>query len=224
VNPTQNFRARRQLCRAVIQPALVLLFVFTGKVGAVAEQHPSAARVKIFVFNDSTASASMLAKAEREAARILSEAGLETDWVECGVPFTVDTDCDCAADITMGDIRVHILDHPLKNSLGDGVLGFAVAPARANVFYDYARRIADEDGADYEVPILLGSAIVHEIGHLLLDPEAHSAKGIMQPKWSREQLNQLREERLVFTPAQAKIIRAQAAIRLRPQTAALTMR
>jgi hypothetical protein len=99
VNPTQNFRVTKQLCRAVIQSALVLLFVFTGKVGAAAEQHPSAAPVKILVFNYSTASAPMLAKAEREAARILSKAGLETDWVECGVPFTADTDHACSTEV-----------------------------------------------------------------------------------------------------------------------------
>jgi hypothetical protein len=220
VKPTQNFRAPKQLGRAPIQSGLILLFVSIGNVGAAAQPPPSVARVKIFVFNYSSASRSTLAKAEREAAGILSKAGFEADWVECPIPLTADADRACAAEITTWDIRLRILNSPRGNSLGDGVLGSALAPARANVFYDYARRIAHEDCADYEAPILLGSVIVHEIGHLLLDPEGHSATGIMQPEWRREQLNQMMKNRLVFTPAQAKIIRAVAAMRLRLQAAA----
>ena len=61
----------------------------------------------------------------------------------------------------------------------------------------------------------------HEIGHLLLGLNAHSASGIMQAEWRREQLNRILKNQLVFTPAQAKIMRAEAAIRLRSQTAAI---
>src|SRR5262245_59711129 len=33
------------------------------------------------------------------------------------------------------------------------------------------------------LPKMLGSAIAHEIGHLLLRSQAHSAEGIMQARW-----------------------------------------
>jgi hypothetical protein len=221
VKSTQKFKAPNQLRRAAIQSGLVLLLVSIGNMCAAAEQHPFAARVKILVSNYSSASRSTLTKAERVAARILSKAGFQADWVECGVPLTAEADPACAANITTWDIRLRILNSPQGNTLGEGVLGFAVAPARANVFYDYAMRIANEDGAPYETPEILGSVIVHEIGHLLLDPQAHSATGIMQPEWRREQLDQIMKSRLVFTPAQAKIIREEVAIRLRLQTAAL---
>jgi hypothetical protein len=40
------------------------------------------------------------------------------------------------------------------------------------------------------IPIILGCDIAHEIGHLLLGSESHSASGIMQGHWERGQIRQ----------------------------------
>jgi hypothetical protein len=61
------------------------------------------------------------------------------------------------------------------------------------------------NNADYELPIILGSVIAHEIGHLLLGPNAHMESGIMQAQWTREQLNQAFRGRLMFTLAQQRL-------------------
>jgi hypothetical protein len=194
--------------------------VFIGTAAA-AEDHPSAGRVKIAVYNYSTASKSTLNKAEREASRLLSKAGFEADWVECRVPLTAGTEQSCVADSTLLDIRV--VNHPQQDTFGDGFFGFAAAPVWATAFYDPALRVAKADEADYELPLILGSTIAHEIGHLLLGPNAHSVSGIMQAEWTRGQLDQILKRQLAFTPEQASIIRSEFAIRLRLQTTRTAM-
>jgi hypothetical protein len=201
-----------------MRPLVGVLLIFLGTSDTVADEL-STLQIKVLVFNYSAASNSSLAAAEREASRILSQAGVEARWVECPVLPTKHADKSCAAEVALGDVRVRILNHPEQNYFGDSIFGFTVQSAFASVYYNSALRMAKIDNSDFEMPVILGSVIVHEIGHLLLGPKAHSASGIMQAEWKREQLNQLMKGRLSFTPEQAKIIQAEAAFRHRFLTA-----
>ena len=56
-------------------------------------------------------------------------------------------------------------------------LGFAVSGGRlANVMYSRVERLA---GSRANVATVLGHVMAHEIGHLLLSPNAHASGGIM---------------------------------------------
>ena len=55
---------------------------------------------------------------------------------------------------------------------------------------------------------LLGVAIAHEIGHLLLPYGSHSPSGLMQADWDDRQFVLARARLLRFTAQQAKQIRA----------------
>src|SRR5262249_49154409 len=59
---------------------------------------------------------------------------------------------------------------------------------------------------------VLGLAIAHEIGHLLLEQDGHTLNGLMRACWSTRELN---EARLHFTPRHARLLRAGLAQRLR---------
>ena len=50
--------------------------------------------------------------------------------------------------------------------------------------------------------MILGHAITHEIGHLLLAVEGHSDDGIMKAEWHREELEQATNGTLVFDAVQ----------------------
>lgn len=52
--------------------------------------------------------------------------------------------------------------------------------------------------------------MAHEIGHLLLGPNAHSTAGIMQMRWDPTQIRLAVMRRLFFTDEQSKIMRAHA--------------
>ena len=60
----------------------------------------------------------------------------------------------------------------------------------------------------------LGPAIAHEIGHLLLRSNAHSAAGVMQPCWRGKDLHQASQGLLLFTAEQAEFIRAEVIQRM----------
>ena len=110
------------------------------------------------------------------------------------------------------DLRLRILPASIQNKFQDSVFGFAVHPALASVYYDYAERRAKVDDAEFELPVILGGVIAHELGHLLLGSDGHSASGIMQPRWDPNQVRLLMMGTLQFTPEQTKrmILAAQA--------------
>jgi hypothetical protein len=150
------------------------------------------------------------------SSRIFHEAGLEASWIWCPVPLTTDSDPACAAEVGLQDLRVRIVDHPQGNYLGGDIFGFSIAPAIATVYYGRALSVGNSDEAKYEVPVILGCAMAHEIGHLLLGPRAHTLTGIMQPQWKRTHLEQAMKGRLLFTADQALRMRCKAASRLAP--------
>jgi hypothetical protein len=103
----------------------------------------------------------------------------------------------------------------IQSRLQDTLFGFAFPPALASVYYEYAGRLAS---SDREISIILGSAIAHEVGHLLLGPNSHSAGGIMQGEWGPKQLQLALMGRLLFASQQEKLIRAEARRRMNLQT------
>jgi hypothetical protein len=82
-------------------------------------------------------------------------------------------------------------------------------------------RRAKSDDAEFEVPIILGCAIAHEVGHLLLGSNSHSGSGIMQRRWERKEMRHAMTGTLLFTPEQAKLIQAETQARMRLRTASL---
>jgi hypothetical protein len=179
--------------------------------------------ITVQIYNYSLASPTVLVGAEREAGRILGMAGLRAVWLECPVgPFTPGPQGHCEKAPEATDLRlrvlgapVMVLGAPVTNKFQDTVFGFAVHPVLASVYYEYAARRAKSDDADFEAPIILGCAIAHELGHLLLGTNSHSDAGIMQPRWESNQFRQLMIGNLVFTTEQSKLIREQARTRMR---------
>ena len=170
--------------------------------------------ITVQIYNYSVASPSVLEGAEREAGRILRMAGLGVVWLECPVrPFTPGPQGHCEKAPEASDLRLRVLGAQVTNKFQDTVFGFAVHPVLASVYYVSAARRAKSDDADFEAPIILGCAIAHELGHLLLGTNSHSDAGIMQPRWESNQFRQLMIGNLVFTTEQSKLMREQARTR-----------
>jgi hypothetical protein len=68
---------------------------------------------------------------------------------------------------------------------------------------------------------MLGCAIAHEVGHLLLGPSSHSAGGIMRGEWGPKELQLALMGKLLFASQQSKLIRAEARRRMSLQTGTL---
>jgi hypothetical protein len=75
----------------------------------------------------------------------------------------------------------------------------------------YVDRVADLGVASrIDLPTLLGRAIAHEVGHLLLGTAAHARAGVMRAVWSPEALRRSLAGDWLFTPRDAQALRAAA--------------
>ncbi len=110
-------------------------------------------------------------------------------------------------------------------TIPDNAMGLAPgAGADRTVVYVCYNRIEDLAGAQLKAqtvgtlsrPVgvgqLLGATIAHELGHVL-DLPSHSETGIMRGRWDPNDLRNLSYGTLLFTPAQADVIRTDFARR-----------
>lgn len=187
-------------------------------------------RVKITVLVSDYAQVprGILARGMKEAARIFREVGIETSWVNCTAPAPatqMDPACHQPLRPTYLVLRIHPRFQNANGVFRDTTLGFSLLAAErgrsahASIFYDYVEDLAKNGDASRDQ--ILGHAIAHEFGHLLLGTMGHSPTGLMRARWDRADLLLATVERLKFTPQQSELIRADVQARMRLQEATL---
>jgi hypothetical protein len=174
--------------------------------------------ITILVYNQAQAPPAILIGAEREAARILSHAGVRASWFDCSAWHSEAGSQDiCQKGWGPMNIGLRVLAKPTRR-LQDTRFGFAIIPGLASVYYDYqAHFVSDDVGLGQ--PLILGCVIAHEIGHLLLGPNSHSSQGVMQAEWGKRQIRQALMRDLLFSPEESQLIRAEARTRMSLQSA-----
>ena len=104
-------------------------------------------------------------------------------------------------------------------------LGFALPSTKAGrasaawVFFHRVEQLAESK--DASAAQILGHAVAHEIGHLLLGPNRHSLTGLMRADWGRAELQRASRGEMLFTPEQCGIIRAEVQARMTLQQGAV---
>ncbi len=215
--PNLHFRAALYLALVVIGLASTLGFcpsLFA------ADAQPI--QIVVRVNNYAKVSSASLATAEREVARIFAAAGLQILWTNCPPTGSTSAEQDpCSLPLVANEVVVRLIPEAINHQYQDSIFGFAVVPLFATINMNYVVRSAQRDNAEAEMPIVLGTAIAHEIGHLLLGLKSHSPAGIMQPNWGRSQLHQALMGGLLFSPGQAERIRSEVKSRIeKPAVAA----
>ena len=165
--------------------------------------------------------------AEQVAGEILQKAGVATRWIDC--PVSSPDIGACSSPVSNLDFFVNLLPESMSDRLHlpGGVLGSAIEGNGktfgflASVFYDVARDRAADRQVDFGE--LLGDAIAHELGHLLLGTNSHSGRGLMCAFWSGNQFRLVAQGGLTFSDAEEKRIRAAMNARTLAATA-LTLR
>jgi hypothetical protein len=189
-------------------------------------QGESSLRITVRVYNFAQVSTGTLTEAEREATSIFRQVGLDTQWLDCPLLMADFPDYPtCQQPSGLSDFVLRILPEAMakRQTFRDTTFGFALpCPENergcvANVFYhrieDLARR------GQIRQPEVMGHAIAHEIGHLLLGLNAHSAAGIMRADWTRRDLQQALLGHLIFAAGEAELIRAEVLRRAQQQEA-----
>lgn len=152
------------------------------------------------------------------AKRVLGQAGVPLEFVEC-FSGGVDTgNPACSAALGPTDLVLRIVQPRFAQKRVQ--FGYAItAPeggAYLTVFINPEQRKATvgilSDG------VLLGHAVAHEIGHLLLGANSHSCCGIMRPVWRRiDEEWMAKGGLLLFSASQAGKMRSALMARLSRQ-------
>jgi hypothetical protein len=87
----------------------------------------------------------------------------------------------------------------------------------ATIYLDRVDALAMESAADPGE--LLGRAIAHEIGHLLIGSPNHARVGLMRAVWGSGELRRRLPSDWVFSSGEAAELRHQLAVRMRPMAA-----
>jgi len=211
-NRQLGFRAN-QRNRSLARLSLVLAalgFVFGLVRPALAGPKP-ATTITVLVYNYAEVSPGTLASAEREAFKILGAAGVQVVWLDClEKPSGLEANELCQRGWSAQTPGVRLLSGHVTSMYEDREFGFAAIPVLATVNYQRIAAWYGRDDARDVLPIMLGCAMAHELGHLLLRDPGHSTIGIMQPQLGQEQMRQALTARLRFTAQQAKLIRERA--------------
>lgn len=169
----------------------------------------------VFVRDYAGVAPKILRRAEAEAARITRTAGIELRWLHCPPTGDVQQCRDTA------DNRTLILDllgaQSTRRNGDAGALGFA-SPPESGPFWSYAGVFCDRvEALDSPVAgraVVLGHAMAHEIGHMLLGVGGHASDGIMKAEWQKRELWRAARGDLIFSASQRKRILDNVAQRL----------
>lgn len=154
----------------------------------------------------------VLEHAESVAGELLHKADVETRWIDC--PVGSSGTGVCSRPLSTLDFVVNLLPHTMSDQarFAGGVLGSAIEGTGdnfgfiASVFYDIAKEQAGEHQVDFGE--LLGDAVAHELGHLLLGTNSHSGRSLMSAFWSGSQFRLAAQGGLEFSSAEVKRIKA----------------
>ena len=154
--------------------------------------------VQVLLLDETGVSVDVLEQAKHAATRVFALSNIDIQWIGHG-PYQPRS------------LIVRIAAQPIgTKSRSRFVVGIAPGTREARgilalAFYDRIQLYSAELGLDASQ--MLGHVMAHELGHLLLPYESHSASGVMRGAWDRAQANQATAGLLTFTADQAALIR-----------------
>lgn len=167
--------------------------------------------VAIRTYNYAAASPDDLAAARSEAGGIFRSAGISLAWIECRVPGAHTGD-PCTDTLLVGrDLMLRLMDRAPESAnrivaLGESMLD---REQRGGVLMTIdlfpVRAVAGRTSISWTT--LLGRAIAHEIGHLLLGSAQHPRLGLMRAMWSHDELSGLKPAHWGFSSREAAQMR-----------------
>jgi hypothetical protein len=162
------------------------------------------------IYDNAGILASELTSALRTTHDILRRADLIVDWVQCRARRDGPVPAVCDQPLSTSDVVVRLIEGSDKETGERRALGYSLFDSNgisgfATVYVDRVDWLARR--AQYARAPLLGRAIAHEIGHLLLRSNAHTDSGLMREVWTAEQVVRNRREDWTFSPDQNGDIR-----------------
>ena len=157
-------------------------------------------QLRVSVFNSSPALPSTIEAGEIEAGRVLRYAGIEVTWLNCSEDARHPVSrALCSAVSFPSHLSLQIVREP--RGLKESTVGISFLEngegCYADLFYEPIQKLLV---ANHISPsVILGHAMAHELGHLLLGVNSHSRSGLMRAHWTREDLAKASKGKLRFS-------------------------
>jgi hypothetical protein len=184
-------------------------------------------QVVIRVYDLSGVSARDLQQAAEEAGRILATAGVDPVWqfgaADAAEAHQIDWSANSPGSANrhsaVRDYLVLTVTRNFPERSLPGALGFSLPNSnygvQATVFYD---RIERAMAGNLPVATMLGHAMAHELGHVLLGNTEHSATGIMKARWGGADYRRAGMGLMTFSSLEREAIQKRAVLRLSAET------
>jgi hypothetical protein len=179
---------------------------------AVASSASQTAHVIVRSYGSANVPASDLSVARASAIAVFTAADINLVWRNCDGPWR-DEACDEAPAADEVIVRMVVGGFaPAAIVLGDAAVDVDErAGSLATIYVDRVAALAQL--ADVDRGTLLGRAIAHEVGHLLLGTPKHSRAGLMRALWTAVDLRRDRKEDWMLSREQAAQMRVAALAR-----------
>jgi hypothetical protein len=197
-----------------MNPKLISLVFALGTFFAqrsLAHAHPAFAPMSltVSVFNDAAVPPEVLLVAQDRAVFILQRAGISLVWLDCGTPGNRPPNSACGAISYPQHLSIRLISHASLASEDTFAQSFQDADGAGNYAVVYFRTLESSKAARMVTAgELLGHVVAHELGHLLLGLNSHSAAGLMLALWQAPELYQAAHGNLFFTGEQADRMRS----------------
>jgi hypothetical protein len=163
-------------------------------------------KVHVLIYNYASVTPEKLQKAQEGASTIFRKAGVEVVWIE----NTALRKGPGAPTLEEMDLILRILPQARTTLASRSALGEAL-PCHlekdgciASVFFNRVKEFTDRIGISLH--LVLGHAMAHELGHLLLGSNSHSSWGLMRAVWSPRDMQRAAKGDLLFNSEQAEVI------------------
>ena len=211
----------------IVGIGLIASVTASGKAG----QAEAPLTITLQVYNRAKVPHKTLIQSGKEVREIFSKVGVYAVWRVMPLPLEQNQSLDHKQSFSSHP-QLSILITPdsaargMEERLGlkkQSVFGLSPRPSDgrggrlAYVFYHRVREFILKRTLFEQEALVLGLAIAHEVGHLLLPHNSHSRTGVMRARFDRQDLRLAAFGDLIFTAQQAESIRAEVARRLKEQ-------
>jgi len=192
--------------------AMYFMVILIAAPAGVAEaaSGPDAA-IAIRTYNYAAVSAGHLAAARSEAGQIFKRAGILLQWIDCKVRAE-DDGAVCTEPLFAGrDLMLRLIDRTPAGgerivALGESILDREQRGGLLMTINVCPVRVV-AGRAFTPITTLLGRAVAHEIGHLLLGSAKHPRQGLMRALWSHDELRGFKPAHWGFSATEAARMR-----------------
>jgi hypothetical protein len=196
-----------------------MLLVFLAGRGNTVAQGFSAAPLQIRTYNNYGLPAEDLLTARAHVDAIFHAAAVDLTWLDCWYRDIepANAPAQCRQPLGPHEVTLRLQAPSTPGTKRYVSMGFSLVnlktgvPFLATVFVDLVASISRSSGIDFR--LLLGRAIAHELGHLLLNSNRHADRGLMRAGWSHADLRKNDQADWQFLREEIAVIRTSATAR-----------